>query len=237
MAIVRPVPEASPKSPMLTLMLCMFLGFTGAHRFYVGKTKTALLMLCTLGGVGFWMIADTVKIVCNEFTDNANRIILFNHGNDRPGKLVLGIVAILLSFSISASTYVTAYQYYSTDPVTRAVMEQLAAIRDGELEKAYQFNSPEFQKATSYKAFKQLIDEYDALKYNEGINITSIEVTDFESHLKGIVFSTKDSVPIEFKLIYENGVYKILNIQITPHSTDAGRMVERNTPPDSTHAL
>ncbi len=236
MAVEQPVPEASPKSAMLTLVLCMFLGFSGAHRFYLNKNKTGLLMLLTLGGLGLWMIADTVKIVCNEFTDGANRVILFNHGNDRPGKLVLGIVSILLSFSIAASTYVTIYQYYSTDPVTRAVMMQLAAIRDGEFEKAYQFNSPEFQKATSYKAFKQLIDEYDALKYNEGINITSVEVTDFESHLKGIVFSTKDSVPIEFKLIYENGIYKILNIQITPYSTDAGRMVERSAPPNQLHS-
>jgi TM2 domain-containing membrane protein YozV len=47
----------------------------GAHRFYVGKTGTALLQLFTLGGLGIWMLYDLIMLVTGEFTDaEGNRI-------------------------------------------------------------------------------------------------------------------------------------------------------------------
>jgi len=40
----------SPKSRLVALLLCFFLGPLGVHRFYVGKIGTGILMLLTLGG-------------------------------------------------------------------------------------------------------------------------------------------------------------------------------------------
>lgn len=37
--------DVSPKSRLATSLLAWFLGEFGAHRFYVGKTETALIML------------------------------------------------------------------------------------------------------------------------------------------------------------------------------------------------
>lgn len=34
-------PNASPKSRLITLLLCIFVGGLGIHRFYVGKIGTA----------------------------------------------------------------------------------------------------------------------------------------------------------------------------------------------------
>ena len=41
----------SPKSRLATSLLAFFLGYFGAHRFYIGKTGTAMVML-VLGIVG-----------------------------------------------------------------------------------------------------------------------------------------------------------------------------------------
>lgn len=39
-------------------LLWLFLGALGAHRFYLGKTTSAIIMLLTLGGLGFWALID-----------------------------------------------------------------------------------------------------------------------------------------------------------------------------------
>lgn len=41
----------------------------GAHRFYVGKTGTAIIQLLTLGGLGVWAMIDCILIIVGAFTD------------------------------------------------------------------------------------------------------------------------------------------------------------------------
>ena len=60
-----------PKSWMVTLLLCFFVGALGAHRFYTGKTGTAILMLVTLGCCGIWSLIDLITIVTGSFKDAA----------------------------------------------------------------------------------------------------------------------------------------------------------------------
>ena len=59
----------SPKSRLVALLLCFFLGPLGVHRFYVGKVGTGVLMLITLGGCGIWMLIDLILIVVGSFKD------------------------------------------------------------------------------------------------------------------------------------------------------------------------
>ncbi|MBW9173271.1 TM2 domain-containing protein [Clostridium estertheticum] len=59
----------SSKNWLLTLLLCIFLGAVGIHRFYVGKIGTGILMILTFGGFGIWALVDLILIVTNEFTD------------------------------------------------------------------------------------------------------------------------------------------------------------------------
>jgi TM2 domain-containing membrane protein YozV len=61
--------NVSPKSRLVTLLLCLILGGLGAHRFYVGKIGTGLLMLFTLGGFGLWWLIDVILIVTGSFKD------------------------------------------------------------------------------------------------------------------------------------------------------------------------
>lgn len=51
------MPEGN-KSFVVTLLLSYFLGMFGADRFYLGKTRSALLKLVTFGGFGYWWLID-----------------------------------------------------------------------------------------------------------------------------------------------------------------------------------
>ena len=63
-------PGNSEKSFISTLLLCLLVGFLGAHRFYVGKTGTGILMLLTFGGLGIWQLIDVIIIATQSFKDS-----------------------------------------------------------------------------------------------------------------------------------------------------------------------
>lgn len=65
----------SDKSYMVTVLLCLFLGVFGVHRFYVGKIGTGILMLLTAGGLGIWTLIDFIIIVCARFRDKEGFLI------------------------------------------------------------------------------------------------------------------------------------------------------------------
>lgn len=59
----------SDKEWIVTLLLCLFLGSIGGHRFYAGKIGTGILQLITLGGCGIWTLVDLFMIITGKFTD------------------------------------------------------------------------------------------------------------------------------------------------------------------------
>ena len=64
------VTNTSNKSRLVALLLCIFLGEFGAHRFYVGKIGTGLIYLFTAGLFGIGWIIDLIKICLGSFRDN-----------------------------------------------------------------------------------------------------------------------------------------------------------------------
>lgn len=76
----------SPSSRLVTLLLCFFLGPLGAHRFYVGKAGTGLLMLfitlfsfllafLPLVIVGIWLLVDLIIILVGSFKDSKGKVV------------------------------------------------------------------------------------------------------------------------------------------------------------------
>ena len=65
----------SSKGFVPTLILCLFLGGFGVHRFYVGKIGTGILMLCTIGGLGVWALIDLIMIILGKFKDKSGNLI------------------------------------------------------------------------------------------------------------------------------------------------------------------
>lgn len=60
---------------LITLLLCIFAGYLGVHRFYTGHIAIGVIQLLTLGGCGIWVFIDFLILVTNNFKDSeGNRI-------------------------------------------------------------------------------------------------------------------------------------------------------------------
>ena len=55
-------PVPGPKSWRVALLLSLFLGFFGADRFYIGRTRSAIVKLVTLSCFGIWWLTDFILI-------------------------------------------------------------------------------------------------------------------------------------------------------------------------------
>jgi TM2 domain-containing membrane protein YozV len=71
----------SKKSNLTALLLAIFLGGFGVHRFYVGRIPSGIIMLLlTLSFFGafisgIWALIDLITIVCQQFKDNEDKIL------------------------------------------------------------------------------------------------------------------------------------------------------------------
>ena len=77
-AVNQPKPvyyNGSCKDWLVTLLLCLFVGCFGIHRFYVGKTGTGIIQLLTCGGCGIWALIDLIVICMGNFTDAEGKFI------------------------------------------------------------------------------------------------------------------------------------------------------------------
>ena len=71
----RPVGSSQDKgsSFVVTLLLCVFLGYLGIHRFYTKNWIMGILQLCTFGVCFLWWLVDIILIVVDAYRDGDGR--------------------------------------------------------------------------------------------------------------------------------------------------------------------
>jgi len=75
--------QIGEKKALVALLLAIFLGTLGIHRFYVGKTGSAIAMLIlsiTIVGLlvtWIWALVDIITIACGNFTDSKGNKLKF----------------------------------------------------------------------------------------------------------------------------------------------------------------
>jgi len=69
--------DGKHKDWLTTLLLAIFLGVIGGHRFYVHKigTGVTMLLLCWTGISLLWAIIDIIMIALGKFEDAEGRVI------------------------------------------------------------------------------------------------------------------------------------------------------------------
>ena len=64
--LVSPAAAAAGTNQVAALLLCIFVGLLGIHRFYLGYIWQGVVQLLTLGGLGIWTIIDLVRIITGD---------------------------------------------------------------------------------------------------------------------------------------------------------------------------
>jgi TM2 domain-containing membrane protein YozV len=59
-------PAGAGKSQLVALLLALFVGVLGIHRFYLGYTGIGIIQLLTLGGFGIWSLIDLILIITGD---------------------------------------------------------------------------------------------------------------------------------------------------------------------------
>jgi len=61
------------KNKTTALLLCIFLGGLGIHRFYVNKIGTGIIWLLTGGVFGIGWLVDIIMIATGSFKDKEGK--------------------------------------------------------------------------------------------------------------------------------------------------------------------
>lgn len=206
----------SDKSGLTAFLLCLFLGTLGVHRFYVGKIGTGILMLITGGGLGLWYLYDLISIVCNNFTDKNGKYVEITRDPSSAKKIFMVVGSIFAGFLILIITFVVLIVLL-VGGMADVAQNQFAALREGNIEKAYSYTSQDFQHETSLSSFKKFVNQYPFLKENVKVSFPEREIKNNIGIIRGTV-RLKDGtmIPIQMQLIKENNQWKILGIHINP---------------------
>jgi len=54
------------KSQLIALLLCLFFGPLGLHRFYLGYYEIGIIQILTFGGCGIWYLIDLILILTGD---------------------------------------------------------------------------------------------------------------------------------------------------------------------------
>lgn len=121
---------------------------------------------------------------------------------------ILGILAVIALIGVTAGILFT-------EGLVDVIDNQLTALRENKIDKAYQkYTAKEFQQATSIDEFKDFVEAYPIFTQNTSAHFTQRSLSHNIGTLRGNLTSPEHvKIPIEYKLIKEDGKWKILSIR------------------------
>ena len=211
------VPDKSKKSGKKALILCILFGVLGVHRFYVRKIGTGILTLLSGGLLGIWTIIDIIRISQNRFKDKAGNKLLI--ANDLSPLYKLGLMLASLALWLGGLiACIFIFMSFLTSGLVNTADEQLDALRQGKIAKAYSYTAEQYQQAIPLASFKLWLDQNPELKNNENVVFSQRGISNSEGllnagFLEGTL-TTKEGKKIGIKYIFlkENGLWKIIGI-------------------------
>jgi hypothetical protein len=207
----------SVKSGKTALVLCIFFGILGVHRFYVGKIGTGILAFLTGGCLGIWTLIDLILIIQNKFKDKNGNILILDSQASIASKLGMIIGSLVFWLIISISSFAIMAVYLTSGLVTTAE-DQLTALRTGDIQKAYSYTSSEYQETISLAAFTKWVEQVPQLKNNQQISFDERGLNNYTGFLDSgflegtLISKDKKTIRVKYLFIKEKGVWKILGI-------------------------
>jgi len=130
----------------------------------------------------------------------------------KPMPVWLKIIAFL---AVLALIGVTAGILF-TESLVDVVEHQLGALRQQDISKAYYgYSSKDFQAATSFDQFRNFVEAYPVFLNNQSAHFSQRSMEHNIGTLKGNLTSHDHvNTPIEYKLIKDDGKWKILSIRL-----------------------
>lgn len=99
-----PMPRKAGKDWLTTLLLCLFTGFLGGHRFYTGHITTGIIQALTMGACGLWWLTDLAIVLAGRFRDSTgNRLVGSHYPAVTRWVIGTGVVCMILVILTMAS--------------------------------------------------------------------------------------------------------------------------------------
>lgn len=96
----------------------------------------------------------------------------------------------------------------------KSIDEQLKSLRSNDLNQSYRATSQIFQKETSPEEFRAFVRNYPILVNNRGMEFKSMEEANDQANVKGNLLTDQGPTPIEYRLVKEDGKWKIWGIKV-----------------------
>ena len=190
-------------------------------------------MLLTAGGCGIWFLIDLALIVCNDFKDKQGRTIELTKNPSSFKKVMMVFGAGIAGF-ICFFVLIIAILVFAITSMTDSARSQLHALQEGNVEKAYSFTSLEFQKTTSLDEFKKYVQQHPQLANSRSVSFTERSFVNDSGLIKGTLKDKDGStIPIEYQLKKENGVWKIQAMRLSSHIKEDNSKVTRKEARDN----